>query len=189
MTATSVREVALVTADDLLARSVDGQRVERVEGVLTAMTPAGARNGRTAARLLLRIGAHAEATSAGEVLAAETGFLLAERPDTVRAPDVAFVAAERVAGLDVAGFSPVVPDLVAEVVSPGDRSSEVTQKALAWVDAGVRLVWVVDPQARTVVVHDGAVVRVLRGDDVLDGGEVLPGLSLPLGDVWPVPPP
>lgn len=108
MTAAPAQEVALVTAADLLERSSDEQCVELVDGVLTPVPPAGARHGRTAARSLLRNGARAEATGAGEVLVAETGFLLAGGPGTVRAPDVAVVAADRVPGLDVAGFARVV---------------------------------------------------------------------------------
>lgn len=184
MASAAAVEVEQRTADDLLALPDDGRRHELVEGVLRTTTPAGARHGRTAARLLLRVGAHAETHDLGVVLAAETGLVLSREPDTVRAPDLAFVRAEHAAALETPGFAALAPDLVAEVVSPGDRASEVTSKALAWTDAGVLVVWVVDPQSRVVTVHDGAGTRVLRGDDVLDGGDVLPGLAVPLPELW-----
>ena len=88
-------------------------------------------------------------------------------PDTVRAPDVALVRAERVPLARVPGFPTLTPDLVAEVVRPHDRAVEVSGKALAWLDAGVRLVWVVDPENPTVTVHRPGGTTVLRGGDDL----------------------
>jgi Uma2 family endonuclease len=120
----------------------------------------------------------------GEVFTAETGFVLRRDPDTVRAPDVAFVRAERVPQARVPGFPAMAPDLVAEVVSPYDRAVEVSGKALAWLDAGVRLVWVVDPENRTVTVHRPGGTTVLRGRDQLSGEDVLPGFALPLEELW-----
>ena len=118
------------------------------------------------------------------MLAAETGLRLSSDPDTVRAHDVGFVRTDRVAEARVPGFPAPAPDLVAEVVSPSDRATEVTGKALAWLDAGVSTVWVVDPENRTVTVYRQDGVVVLRGGDVLDGGDVLPGFALPLEELW-----
>lgn len=83
------------------------------------------------------------------------------------------------------GFAELAPDLVVEVVSPSDRAIEVSEKALMWADAGVRLVWIVDPRTRTVTVYrpDGA-VSLLRGASELDGEDVLPGFRLPLADLF-----
>ena len=92
--------------------------------------------------------------------------------------------AERVSQARVPGFPALAPDLVAEVVSPYDRAVEVSGKALAWLDAGVRLVWVVDPQNRTVTVHRPGGTAVLRGRDELSGEDVLAGLALPLEQLW-----
>jgi Uma2 family endonuclease len=173
-----------MTAEQLADLPDDAARHELVEGELHTMTPAGGEHGRTGARLLLRVGALVEARRLGDVFTAETGFVLSRDPDTVRAPDVAFVRAERVAAARVPGFPVLAPDLVAEVVSPSDRAVEVAAKALAWLDAGVRLVWVVDPANRTVTVHSPEGTRVLRGQDELDGEDVLPGFSLPLEELW-----
>ena len=174
----------LVTAEELQELPDDGARHELVEGVVTTVVPAGGEHGRIAARLLILIGNHVLHERLGEVFTAETGFVLRRGPDTVRAPDVAFVRAERAAEARVPGFPALAPDLVAEVVSPSDRLVEVVAKATAWLEAGVRVVWVVDPVNRTVSVYRSDRVSVLRRDDVLSGDEVLVGLSLPLSDLW-----
>lgn len=173
-----------MTAEQLFELPDAGRRHELVEGVLLTMTPAGGWHGRTGARLLIRVGAFVENRDLGDVYTAETGFLLRRDPDTVRAPDVAFVRADRVAEARVPGFPALAPDLVAEVVSPSDRAAEVTGKALAWLDASVSIVWVVDPENRTVTAYRQDGVAVLRGGDVLDGGDVLPGFALPLEELW-----
>lgn len=177
-------KAVLVTAEELLDVPDDGLRRELVDGVVRTMAPAGAMHGRAGADLLFEVMVHVRANSLGAVYTAETGFRIARDPDTVRAPDVAFVRADRVAEADVPGFPDLAPDLVAEVVSPGDRATEVTAKALAWLDAGVRLVWLVDRPTRSVTVHSRGATRVLRDDDVLDGGDVLPGFTLPLSRLW-----
>ncbi|TFV63049.1 Uma2 family endonuclease [Geodermatophilus sp. DF01-2] len=184
MSTAPAQQSALMTAEQLFELPDDGMRHELVEGVLHTVAPAGAEHGWVGARLLVRIGAFLDTRDLGAVFTAETGFRLRRDPDTVRAPDVAFVRADRVAEARVPGFPSLAPDLVAEVVSPNDRASEVVGKALAWLDAGVSAVWVVDPENRTVTVyrHDG--VRVLRGSDTLQDEEVLPGFTLPLGELW-----
>jgi Uma2 family endonuclease len=184
MSATAPIEHPGVTAEELFELPDDGLRHELVEGEQRTMAPAGFDHGRVALRIGARILDHVEQQLLGEVLAAETGFVLARGPDTVRAPDVAFVAAERVPA-ETRGFAELAPDLVVEVVSPSDRASEVSSKAAMWLDAGVRLVWVVDPQARLAAVHHpGGLVTVLRADGVLDGEDVLPGFRLPLSTVF-----
>lgn len=186
MTAAALPAPSAVTAEELAALSGDGAGYELVEGELQAMTPAGYGHGRVAARALGRVLVFVEDHHLGEVVTAETGFVLHRGPDTVRAPDVAFVRADRVpADDDQAGYAELAPDLVVEVVSPSDRAGRVNATALAWLDAGVRLVWVVYPETRSVAVHrpEGA-VTVLRDDAVLDGGDVLPGFMLALPDLF-----
>jgi Uma2 family endonuclease len=183
MSATAAQPVRM-TAEELFELPDDHMRHELVEGELRAMSPAGFDHGRLALRIGARILDHVEGHGLGAVLAAETGFVLGRNPDTVRAPDVAFVAADRVPG-GARGFPELAPDLVVEVVSPFDRASEVAAKAAMWLDAGVRLVWVVDPQARLAAVHHpGGLVTVLREDGALDGEDVLPGFRLPLAPLF-----
>ena len=176
---------ALFTADDILKLGDIG-RCELLEGRLTMMSPAGARHGRVAMRIGRRLAQHVEAKALGEVSAAETGFVIERNPDTVRAPDVGFVAASRIPSSGAPdSFWPFAPDLAVEVVSPSDGWAEVVRKAHAWLNAGTTLVWIVDPETRTVHVyrksHD---VRELTDDGVLDGGDVVPGFAVPVRELF-----
>jgi len=181
-----VEAAALIDARGLLGMRDDGQRYELVEGVLRMMAPAGGRHGRVAHSLALILGTHVRAQQLGLVYAAETGFLLAREPDTVRAPDVAFVARQRAVGIDDdQGFVTVVPDLVGEVVSPRDSFSDVEEKVLAWLSAGTRLVIVVDPSTRTLHAYRSSDrVIVLREGARLDAGDVVPGLTIAVAELF-----
>ena len=121
----------------------------------------------------------------GVVLGAETGFVIASNPDTVRAPDAAFIRADRVSDGLPQGFFPAAPDLAVEVLSPDDRASEVLAKVEDWLGAGCRAVWVVDPKTRTVAVYraTGEAV-ILKTTDTLTGGDILPGLEIPVGKIF-----
>jgi Uma2 family endonuclease len=122
----------------------------------------------------------------GEVFAAESGFLLARNPDTVRAPDFAFIQASRtVPEATAANWIPVMPDLVVEVVSSSDWPLEIAEKVRMWRDAGVRLVWVVYPTRRAIEEHRPQQAPVtLAASDQLDGGDVVPGFTLPVVRVF-----
>ncbi|WP_207955791.1 Uma2 family endonuclease [Rubrobacter marinus] len=176
------------TAEELLRMPDDGSRYELVEGKLRKMAPAGDAHGYLALRIASRLERHVDANGLGRTYAAETGFKLSSDPDTVRAPDAAFVGRERVekAGR-VRGYWPGAPDLVVEVVSPNDTHSEVIGKALAWLAAGSRMVLVVDPDKFTVTVYRSRdEIRVLTADagDTIDGADVVPGWTLPVGELF-----
>jgi len=175
-----------MSAEQLLALPADGMRYELVRGELRSMPRAGYPHGKVSLRIGARLLAFVEERRLGDVLATDTGFLLERGPDTVRAPNAAFVSAGRAPDPGVRGFAELAPDLVAEVVSPNDRASEVTEKALMWLDRGVRTVWVVDPDQRVAWVHrPGEPVLLVRGEGAaLDGQDVLPGFRLPLADLW-----
>ena len=182
----------LMTAEQLLMYDAGGKRTELVRGRLMVKEPAGYVHGSIAARVLVRIGSFLEADQAaraaahplGDVLAAETGFTVQRRPDTVRAPDVAFVAWDRIP-LDRAGFAELAPDLAVEVLSPGDRAGEVLAKVADWLNAGTTLVWVIDPARRVARVYraDGTESIVTEGD-ALEGDAVLPGFVMALARVF-----
>ncbi len=175
----------LLSADELYRTHLPGKRTELVRGVMMVREPAGHRHGYITARLTGRILAHVEAHALGRVFAAETGFRLARQPDTVRAPDVAFVRAARVPEIAAAAaFPDLAPDLVVEVLSPDDRPGEVLAKVADWLTAGSALVWVIDPERREARVYraDGS-QSVRDGNAALNGEDVLPGFTCRLGDV------
>ena len=174
----------LMTADQLLHTRVPDKRAELVRGVLRVHEPPGSLHGRVAMNIGLEIASYAKRTGAGTTYAAETGFQLASDPDTVRAPDVAFVARDRVPPREETGYPGLAPDLVVEVLSPGDRPSDVLAKVADWLAAGARLVWVVDPARRVARVYrsDGGEV-IVGPDGALDGENVLPGVSCTLESI------
>lgn len=175
---------AVMTAEELLHLHLPNKRTELVKGVLVVREAAGYRHGKVTVHLTLVIGKYLEAHRLGHLLAAETGFKLASNPDTVRAPDVAFVSNARVPSPAPRGYAPLAPDLAVEVLSPDDRPGEILAKVGDWLSAGSQLVWVVDPVGR--------IARVFRADgtqsqlaetDALDGEDVLPGSLCRLADV------
>lgn len=173
----------LMTAEELLHLNLPNKRTELVRGVLIVREPSGYQHGAVAMRIALRLGRFLEDHPLGQLVAAETGFVLERGPDTVRAPDVGFIRNERVPSPLPRGYADFTPDLAVEVLSPDDRPGEVLEKVGDWLKAGARLVWVVDPIRRVARVYraDGTQAE-LQADDALDGEDVLPGYSARLAD-------
>mgnify|MGYP003578111561 CR=1 FL=1 len=150
------------------------------------MSPAGGEHGAVVFNLAALIAQHVRAHNLGQGFGAETGFKLASNPDTVRAPDIAFVRRERIpeAGIPQ-NFWDIAPDLAVEVMSPGDAVKEVSEKVGVWLAAGALAVWVVNPKRRTVTVHRPAEdVLTLTEEDELDGGEVVPGFRCRVSEIF-----
>ena len=152
------------------------------------MSPAGSAHGAVTQRLATLLDQYVTANALGLVFGAETGFLIAADPDTVRAPDVAFVTSRRIsAGGLPDGFWPGPPDLAVEVVSPGDTVREVDDKTAEWLDAGSEMVWVVRGRQQTVTVHRaGGKPEILAAGSHLDGGSLLPGFRCKLAEIFSV---
>jgi Uma2 family endonuclease len=183
MIATGIR----MTADELLGLPDNGKRYELIAGELHEMAPAGGEHGfisgRTVRRLSAFLDQHPEV--GGEVFIAEPGYRLARDPDTVRAPDIAYVIESRLEEAWGPGYANMAPDLIVEVVSPSDTAGEVQRKVDEWLAAGSTLVWVLYPATRSVMVYraDGP-VSLLHADDTLHGEPVLPGFSCRVGDLF-----
>jgi Uma2 family endonuclease len=180
-------ETKLVTAEELLDIPDDGFRHELVRGKLKKMAPAGNQHGYVAGEVFGELRSYVKANALGRAYTAGTGFKLASDPDTVLAPDAAFISNERLESVgEVEGYWPGAPDLTIEVVQD-DRHTEVTEKALAWLEAGCRMVLVVDPKRKVVTVYRSRNdIRVLAADagDAIEGADVVPGWRLPLTELF-----
>ena len=177
----------LMTADDLFAKPDDGCRYELVKGELRRMPPSGSEHGAIVVNFTVLVGQYVKANDLGVVFGAETGFRLASAPDTVRAPDLAFVRRERIPeGGIPREFWAGAPDLAVEVLSPSDHYTEVEEKVQDWLDTGVRMVVVVNPRTRAVTVYRSPteVIR-LTASDLFNGDDVLPGFTCRVSDLFP----
>lgn len=176
----------LVTAEELENMGEMDFGYELVRGELVPVSPAGDRHAELAAVVTGALFAFVRPRHLG-VVHVEAGYILARNPDTVRGPDVAFISRERrrAVGGRRRGFIPGAPDVAVEVRSSDKTFAELQAKAAEYLDAGTRLVWLVDPPSQTVHVHEpDRPPRVLAIGDVLDGGDVLPGFTLPLADLF-----
>jgi Uma2 family endonuclease len=175
----------LTTVEELWRTPGDSLRREVVRGELRVMSPPGFEHGRRAARAAHLLEMHAS-ESKGGVVVGETGFVLARDPDTVRAPDVAFVSRERVEAVGATTrYWPGAPDLAVEVVSPNDSFREVQEKALEWVAAGCVAVLVLGPGSRTATVYrGGGDVHVYGEGETLDLGDAVPGFRVAMDELF-----
>ena len=186
MTTTTTTEARLLTADDLLRLDGEGVRGELIRGVLCETMPTGIEHGQIVARLVAAMVIFAEPDGLGTVVASDAGVRLERDPDTVREPDIAFFAAERMPlTARITGYAEVAPDLVVEVSSPSDSRREVHDKAHMWLNHGVRLVWVMHPETRTVDVYQpDEPIATLGEQDALDGLGGLPGFTCEVSAVF-----
>ena len=172
----------LSTAEDLWKQIDDGYRYELVKGVIRRMPPAGFDHGIRAAKIGRHLDAHVEKHKLGYVCGAETGFKISENPDTVRAPDAAFVCQTAIDEQGIPkGYWEGAPDLAVEVISPSDTYTEVDE----WLNAGCAMVWVVNPRRETVEAYRSPEdITVLRGNDILEGGDVIEGFQCYVRDLF-----
>lgn len=174
------------TAEQLAALPDDGKRYELIEGELTVMSPAGGRHGRIAVRINKLLAIHVDDNRLGATFAAETGFRIGTNPDTVRAPDGAFVSQETMDKLeDDTGYLPFAPDLAVEVVSPNDSFSSVESKAFAWLNGGSKLVLIFDPEAKTAHAYRSfSEIAIYRMGETIDAGDVVPEWQVAVSEIF-----
>jgi Uma2 family endonuclease len=171
----------LITAEELLLMPRDGNRYELVRGVLVQKMPTGDLHRVTVSRIDAALSIWSDENDYGSVGAGEPGYRLDRDPDTVRAPDVVWIAPGRIPE-GTQGYPELAPDLAVEVKSPGNSNPEMAAKAAMWLSYGSREVWVADPETTTITRHRPNAAPVTLGeDDILDGDELLPGFSAP---VW-----
>jgi Uma2 family endonuclease len=174
----------LVTADELERMPEDDYRYELVRGRLVRMSPAAPRHGHCSVAVSARLWQHVRQHNLGQVWT-EVGFLLFSDPDTVRAPDVAFVRQNRLPPRDARGFFRGAPDLAIEVLSPDDRPGEVQGKVEDYLAAGAPRVVLIDPDARQVVIHQPGAAAVTPGaSDALDLDPIISSFRIPVAELF-----
>jgi len=180
-----VTTTRLVSAEDLWTLTGD-EPWEVWDGELREVPSAGGRASRIAMRIGARLLAHPTIDDLGMVTGADGSYILGRDRDTVVVPDVAFVRWDRLPDGDVPiKFIPVPPNLAVEVQSPSDEPKDMAEKRALYARAGVPLLWWVDPGKRTVTVYPlGREAFVLTEEGELDGGDVLPGLRIPVADIF-----
>jgi len=175
----------LITAGELESMGSDA-RFELIQGVLHEMSPSSFDSSRVLSRIALAMGGYVEAHRLGEVTFAEAGFVLERDPDSVVAPDIAFIQTERLRlAPQGQGYFPAAPDLIVEVISPTDEPLEIRRKQALYDRVGIPLVWWIDPKRRTATVHaPDRPVRRLGETDELEGESIVPGFSLQLAKLF-----
>ena len=156
-------------------------------GTAIAFIPlAGGEHGSVASNLHRLLAPFVWSHKLGVTLIADTGYILSRDPDTVRAPDLSFVARVRIpaTGMPV-GYWPIAPDLAVEVISPSEEVNDIQNKVIAYLNAGTQMLWVVFPRTRTVTVYRSLQnVRILTADDTLSGEEVVPGFACQVAELF-----
>ena len=178
----------LLSTDDLLRLHSEGVKGELIMGVLHKKVSSGLEHGEIAVNWVVLLGSFVKSRRLGRVFGFDAGVQLEHDPDTVREPDVGFIFSERMPlGVRERRYAQVVPDLVVEIVSPNDRPVPVFDKAQMWLRHGVCLVWITDPEARTITaLPQSGPTRTFTEADTLDGDDVLPGFTCPVRDIFEV---
>lgn len=183
----SVTAKQWITAEEflLMPEPPDGFKQELVRGEVLIMPPPGALHGVCCSKIDRRLGNYADQDDRGTVACNDAGFITERRPDTVRGPDVAFWSKARLPEIPV-GYFEIAPDLAVEVLSPGNTSKQIRVKLGEYFAKGVRMVWVVAPEDRTVTIYrtpdEG---RVLHETAMITGDDVLPGFQCRVSDLLP----
>ena len=182
VTPESVQEIlphSTMTMAEFLENDLEGY--EYVKGELVPMAAAAIVHGKIGMNIILPLGSYVRENNLGRLFTNETTFQLKDR---VVKPDIAFVLTDRLAEDEFKGF-PIAPDLAIEIVSPSDKQYDVTEKILAYLAAGTRLVWVIEPVMKTVMVYRSETdITLLNYEDTLTGEDVVVGFSCPVAELF-----
>jgi Uma2 family endonuclease len=183
LTAQAPPRQARVTLEEFKRLRHDGYKAELVNGEVK-MSPAGLRHERIGVKLIMLLERFLETQPLGHVYGSSAGYTLLN--GDVRSPDVSFVTLTRLpGGRDPDDYAEFPPDLAVEILSPHDRVRDLNDRLAEYFDFGVRLVWVLDPKRQTVTVYRSwADAHTLRADELLDGGDVLPGFAGRVGEIF-----
>ncbi len=183
---TATATAKLITAEEFfqMPQPEDGSPQELVRGVIVTIPPPGTQHGICCSTVVLHLGVFVKDNKLGMVACNDAGFITERGPDTVRGPDVSFWSRERLPGVPK-GYTEVAPDLVVEVVSPSDHYSRIHTKVRHYLERGVRMVWVVDPEDRSVTVYRSRQqAAILYEADTLGGDDVVPGFVCPVAALF-----
>ncbi len=184
----TISTIPLMTAEDfaLLPSPEDGTQQELVQGVLITMPPPSFYHGQVCSKFDRKLGGFIDDHRLGWITSNDSGVILAHRPDTVRGPDIAFWSRERMPEPPRKGYAEIAPDLVVEVMSPSDVFTQLLRKVQQYLRAGTREVWIAVPEDRSVAVcRPGQEQVILSNGETLTGGDVLPGFSCLVADLFP----
>lgn len=174
------------TDAEFMALPDDGHRYEIMDGELIDMGNSGALHGYVCSLLVMSLMSYVLPKKLGVILDSSTAFKM--KNGNKRAPDVSFFAKERLQGITElpTGFLDGAPDLVVEVLSPGNTVEEIDRKLVEYFENGARLVWVISPNQHYVLVYRSAQEpdRLLKSIDFLDGEDVIPGFTLPVTSLF-----
>jgi Uma2 family endonuclease len=174
----------LITAEEFAAMEDDGNLYELVKGELIEMSRAKPRHGFVCSKFDRKVGNYVEDKKLGWSFTCDTGVITERDPDTVRGPHICFYSLARMPAIPD-NYSEQASDLAIEVLSPDDRASDMRDKVREYLAAGVRLIWVANPEDRTVRVYAGTMRGTeLDETDILEGGEVLPGFTCKVADFF-----
>ena len=168
-----------MTPEEFLENDVPGY--EYAKGELIPMSPATRRHGKISINIIRYLDRYVHENGLGELYTAETIFQVGDR---MMKPDVAFVSTDRL-DVDEDKTFPIPPDLAIEVISPTDVHYRIVQKAFDYLEAGTRLVWVLDPVAKAVTVYRSeSDIETLTHAATLTGEDVVPGFACPVGQLF-----
>ncbi|MBI1917655.1 MAG: Uma2 family endonuclease [Planctomycetes bacterium] len=184
----TVTQARLLTAEEFaqLPQPEDGSQQELVNGVVLTVPAPSFNHGQVCSTIGCKLGVFIDANQRGWITSNDSGVILAREPDTVRGPDLAFWSRERMPAPPQTGYPDLAPDLVVEVLSPSDVFPQILRKVQQYLRAGTREVWVVVPEDRSVTVcRPGQEQVILSNGETLSSGDILPGFSCPVAELFP----